>query len=46
MRQYLCEPIKGLLGQFVLFAVVLEVGNNAWPDALEFFKGGWHDGGC
>lgn len=39
---YLCEPIKGLLGQFVPIAVLLEVGNNARPYAFEFFECGRH----
>lgn len=41
-RGYLGEPIKGLLGHFILFAVVLEVGHDAWPDALEFLESGRH----
>lgn len=41
-RTYLCEPIKRLLGQLVLFAMVLEVRDNAWPYALELGYCGWH----
>jgi hypothetical protein len=35
---YLGEPIKGLLRQFVLFAVLLQVRDNARPYALELLQ--------
>lgn len=40
--RYLGEPIKSLLGKFILFGVILEVGNNARPDALKLFQCGRH----
>lgn len=39
---YFDEPIKRLLGKFILFAVLLEVGHDAWPDALELFQRSGH----
>jgi hypothetical protein len=35
---YLGEPIKGLLGQLILLAVVLQVRDDARPHALEVFQ--------
>jgi hypothetical protein len=39
---YLCEPIKRLLGQLILFAVLLQVSPYARPDALKLFNSGRH----
>jgi hypothetical protein len=35
---YLDDPIKGLLGQFVLLAMAHEVLDDARPDALKLFQ--------